>query len=235
VFNPQPRVQHIDFGNGRFCLVIDDALREPERLLQWVDAQRAAFRDVDFNAYPGVFLLAPAEVERALNDFFNRHARRYFDARRIVRSHCRFSMVTLPTSALQPRQWFCHRDGAGAQPQQSIQASVLYLFRDAALGGTSFYEARQSAEETALLFQAANTLETQDFLRKYEIPAGYMIGSNAYFERIGGVAAQWNRLIFYDGSLLHSGDIASPERLSDDPLRGRLTLNGFLTSRRRAH
>jgi hypothetical protein len=48
------------------------------------------------------------------------------------------------------------------------------------------------------------------------------------------VPAKWNRLIFYDGGMLHSGDIRKPERMSPDPRVGRLTLNGFFTSRRRA-
>ena len=39
-------------------------------------------------------------------------------------------------------------------------------------------------------------------------------------------------MIFYDGSILHSGDILAPEKLSADPRIGRLTLNGFFTSRR---
>jgi hypothetical protein len=41
-------------------------------------------------------------------------------------------------------------------------------------------------------------------------------------------------VIFYDGSIFHSAHIAAPQLLSDDPLQGRLTLNGFLTCRRSA-
>jgi hypothetical protein len=33
-------------------------------------------------------------------------------------------------------------------------------------------------------------------------------------------------MIFYDGSVLHSGHIEAPEKLTVDPLQGRLTLNG---------
>ena len=53
-----------------------------------------------------------------------------------------------------------------------------------------------------------------------------------YFNQIGKIAPKWNRMIFYDGSILHSGDILAPEKLSADPRIGRLTLNGFFTSRR---
>jgi len=46
------------------------------------------------------------------------------------------------------------------------------------------------------------------------------------------IPAKWNRLIFYDGGVLHSGDITAPQKLSNDPVAGRLTLNGFFTCRR---
>ena len=41
-------------------------------------------------------------------------------------------------------------------------------------------------------------------------------------------------MIFYDGSIFHSGDIPVPEKLSADPHHGRLTLNGFFTCMRKA-
>jgi hypothetical protein len=234
MFNDHPRIEHVRFPNGGACLVVDDALREPDRLVDFASSSRADFRSVDFNAYPGIFLLAPAALEQAQCDFFNRHLRRFFDARRVLSSHCRLSMVTLSSDALKPRQWLCHRDGVGAEATQSIQASVLYLFADATLGGTSFYEPARPPEEIARLFHDASTLPEAQFVQKYSIARGYMNASNIYFNKVGSIAAQWNRLIFYDGSQLHSGDIPAPERLSDDPRTGRLTLNGFFTSRRRA-
>ena len=70
------------------------------------------------------------------------------------------------------------------------------------------------------------------FWKKYNIDRAYLCGSNSWFTRVGEVAARWNRIIFYDAYGLHSGDIGAPDRLTDDPLTGRLTLNGFFTSRR---
>ena len=63
---------------------------------------------------------------------------------------------------------------------------------------------------------------------------GYMTGSNAYFERVAKINAAWNRAIFYDGSLFHGPDVDQPSLLSDDVLRGRLTLNGFFGCKRQA-
>jgi hypothetical protein len=230
VFNPRPRIERVRLAPGQACFVVDDALLEPERLVEFA----AAFRSVDFNYYPGVLLPTPGAISEALNAFFIEHIRRLFDARRVQHMHSRLALVTLPPQALQPLQCICHTDRLGVDAGQSIQASVLYLFKDASLGGTSFYEPSLPARETAQLFHDAGTLPAADFLQRYDIARGYLCDSNHYFHRVGSVAAKWNRLIFYNGAMLHSGDILAPERLGADPRSGRLTLNGFFTSRRAA-
>ncbi|MDA3913156.1 MAG: DUF6445 family protein [Oleiagrimonas sp.] len=56
---------------------------------------------------------------------------------------------------------------------------------------------------------------------------------HTYFQsHIGQVPARCNRMIFHDGNILHTGDIADPSRLSEDPSQGRLTFKGFFTSQR---
>ena len=113
-------------------------------------------------------------------------------------------------------------------------ASVLYLFRDPALGGTSFYVPRQSAAQTDRLVADSLTLDASEFSTRYGLQPGYMDGNNAYFERIAQVPAAWNRAIFYDGGLFHSADLQLPASLDPDPMRGRLTLNGFFHCKRNA-
>jgi hypothetical protein len=233
-FNTRPRIERVTFANGDVCHVIDDALLEPERLVAWAAAHNAAFRPIDFNAYPGNYLMPPGQLNEALQAFFNQHMRGRFDARRLVQMHCRLAMVTLPPSRLRPYQWLCHSDNFALERSQSIQASVLYLFKDVALGGTGFYQPTRSPSETRQLFADSATLSSEDFTQRHGIQPGYIHASNAYFARIGHVPARWNRLIFYDGSLLHSDDITAPDKLSPDPLKGRLTLNGFFTCRRHA-
>jgi hypothetical protein len=233
-FNPRPRLEQLRLPNGRSCLIIDEALLDPEHLLEFAAAQPEAFQPVDFNAYPGNYLLAPNGLTQALHDFFVQHVRRSFDARRVLSVHCRLSMVTLPPRTLRPYQWICHSDGQNIDPRQSLQASVLYLFKDEGLGGTSFYEPARSPAETAQFMLDATRLSTPEFSRRYGLEPGYITASNDWFTHIGRVAAKWNRIIFYDGAMLHSGDIFAPEKLSPDPRAGRLTLNGFFTSKRQA-
>jgi len=233
-FNPRPRIERVPLHDGHCCLVVDDALLAPERLVELAAERRAEFVAVDFNAYPGVLYPSPVAVSLALNAFFVEHVRRHFDARRNVHMHSRLALVTLAPHELQPCQWLCHRDSVGLEPEHSIQASVLYLFHDAGLGGTSFYRPNLPEYETALLFHEASTLPAAAFAAKYDLRPAYLCASNRYFTRTASIPARWNRLIFYDGSVLHSGDVVAPERLSADPRVGRLSLNGFFTCRRRA-
>ena len=232
MFNPRATMRVVNFDDRHFCLIVDDALLEPERLVQYAAARREAFRPVDFHVYPGIHLMAPADVINGLNELYRQQVRRRFDARRCVRWEIRFSLVTLQPQDLRPLQWLCHVDDLGLDPRLSMQASVLYLFKDERQGGTSFYVPIRSDAEIAMLFKDARSLACQEFTQRYGIRAGYMHEANEYFGRIGSISAKWNRLIFYDGSVLHSGDITAPDLLSKDPVAGRLTLNGFFTCRR---
>jgi hypothetical protein len=82
------------------------------------------------------------------------------------------------------------------------------------------------------LMDEAAVLPAAEFGARHGLHPAYMTASNAWFEKIAVVPPRWNRLIFYSGTVFHSGHITAPERLCDDPRRGRLTLNGFFTCRR---
>lgn len=234
LFNQEPIIQVAPLGGGQSVLVVDNALIDPARMVKFAADNRAGFVQAPFNAYPGIQMPLPVVVTSRLDDFFSVHIRRYLNVRRTLRMHCRLAMVTTPPAELQPRQSICHRDSQEVEPGQIIAASVLYLFKDESLGGTSFYAPKKSAYETALLVHDSSTMTTQDFQNKYGISPGYFTGHSAYFDKLGAVPAKWNRMIFYDGSLFHSGDILSPHKLTDDPHTGRLSLNGFFTCSRKA-
>lgn len=233
LFNPRATVQIARFDERHFCLIVDDALLNPDELVKVASDRRTGFDSVDFSYYPGVYLMASADMTRQLADYFSFHARHHFDARRCVETICRYSMVTLPPHELRPLQWLCHRDDVRLDAGLSMQASVLYLFHDVRLGGTAFYVPARSAADTGALFADARLLLPSAFAEKYGLTPGYMNGSNAWFRRIGSVPAKWNRLIIYDGGMMHASDIPAPHLLSADPCNGRLTLNGFFTCRRK--
>jgi hypothetical protein len=232
MFNPKPARQIVPLHDGHVCLVFDDVLLDPQA---WVDTaieHRARFVEGAWNAYPGPELALASEVTDRLCDFFAQHARSALGARRTLRAHSRFALVTRPPETLAPCQRFCHRDRLSSEPGTLIAASVLYLFDKPELGGTSFYRPRRPRPEIDALVQDSVRLANDDFNARYpDIAPGYMRDANPWFEHTATVAPRYNRLIVYRGDLFHSGDIARPDLLSADPARGRLTVNGFFTCR----
>lgn len=232
MFNPQPHVQVLPITSTQACYVIDDALAEPERWVQLACEHRARFADSPHNAYPGPELRLPDALSQPLARFFDAHLRHRLGARRTRSMYSRLSLTTRRPDALQPRQWLCHVDRLGTAPRECLAATVLYLFRDEALGGTRFYVPRRPFAEIAALIQASASLPAAEFSARTGLVPGYMAGSNDWFEHVATVPARFNRLIAYDGMVFHSGDIGAPERLSGDAATGRLTLNGFFVCSR---
>jgi hypothetical protein len=232
IFNPRPTISAVPLVGGQSCIVVDDALVDPHALVAWCGRQ--SFQPPAGYPYPGLVLPAPAADAQRVSEFFALHARGRLGARRTLDVSVRLSLVTTPPGQLEPRQWQCHRDRVAQDGELLYAASVLYLFEDPALGGTSFYVPRQSPQETDRLVADSQSMDAAAFGARYGLQAGYMAGSNAYFERVAEIPAAWNRMIFYDGGIFHSGDVGAPDRLSADPARGRLTLNGFFTCRRNA-
>jgi hypothetical protein len=232
-FNPDPRIGVSQIDHEQVCVVVDDALSNPEGLIDWAAAQ--TFVPARDYPYPGVVLEAPAAITQLIGEHFAQYARGKLRARRTQSVTVRLSLVTVPPAELDPIQWQCHRDRLAVEPDRVIfGAMVLYLFRNPALGGTSFYRPLQGAEQVDRMNADSQALSAAEFGARYGLHAGYMNGSNPYFERIAQVPAAWNRMIYYDGGLFHSGDVGEPSLLSADPTVGRLTLNGFFTCRRNA-
>ncbi len=232
MFNSRPRVELVPIFGRHACVVIDDALLEPERLVALAQERRADFAQAPFNAYPGLELRMTEGFSAQLDDFFRLHVRALLGARRTLRMYSRLAMVTTPPGELQPRQSICHRDRLDFAANQCIAASVLYLFKEATLGGTSFFVPTRPKPEIDRMVHDSGTLDADAFAERYALPRDYMRDSNAFFGRVVTVPARWNRLIFYDGSIFHSGDITHPEMLTAEPGSGRLTLNGFFTCSR---
>ena len=231
-FNPTPAISTVALPGGNLAVVIDDMLLDPDGLVAW--AREQAFHLPDGYPYPGVVVGAPQALSQRFADHFAEHARTRLKARRTLAHDVRLSMVTTPPEELDPRQWQCHRDRVSMDPQTLYVASVLYLFRDPALGGTSFYVPRQTAAATDRIQYDRQTLSAPAFSARYGLEASYMDGSNDYFECVARVPAAWNRMILYDAGFFHSGDIGRPDLLTTDAATGRLTLNCFFTCRRQA-
>jgi hypothetical protein len=231
MFNPNALLSEVPLHDGHVCLVFDNALSEPQRLIDLAVQYRERFVEGEWNAYPGPELRMPESFTARLSDYFALHARKRLGGRRTLRAHSRLALVTRDPQQLHPWQWICHRDQLCIELGIRIAASVLYLFEDESLGGTSFYRPLKTSEQIEQIVDDSGALPAAEFSAKYQLEPSYMGAGNAWFERTATVPARFNRLIFYRGDVFHSGGIARPDLLSPDPRKGRLCLNGFFTCR----
>lgn len=227
VFNPRPDIESVEIAPGQRAYVVDDCLLEPQRWVDLAVEHRARFASSPNNAFPGPELRLPDTVTARFAEFFAQHVRAKLGARRVERCHGRLSLATLQPAQLEPRQWIAHRDRL--EPGRISAACVLYLFHDESLGGTAFFAPRT---DVRTLVHESGQLARDEFAARYGVQPGYMTQSNAWFEKTASIAPRFNRIVFYDGgAVFHTSDIVAPEKLTDDPRSGRLTLNAFFVCR----
>lgn len=213
-------------GNSQSPLVvIDEFTGDAESAARLADAL-APFPPDSESYYPGVRRL----VDEADPDAFAfmqaccRDAAQFiagaFDLDGFELLRASFSIISTPPSGLSPPQRAPHFDST----DQNYLALLLYL-RVPPGTGTAFYRQRSTGIERVTganvdAFMRAATGEIS--------MGGYIHSSNAFFEQIGAIEALPDRLVIYQGSLLHSGIVQPGMTLSADPREGRLTANLFV-------
>jgi len=229
--NPGAKISSRELAEGCHVAIVDDFLADPEYVREFASLQRAAFV-MPPRGYPGLTLdvsgNSMAEIYRFLR---SRMSREFGFLRGDVEFGSMLSMTSLAPESLSNLQRICHVD-----PRRRIDranfASVLYLFHDPKLGGTSFYRWQdQGLIEKATALEHEDPNEALQFLQEQfsyfgEAPR-YMTESNDVAELLAMVRAKFNRLIFYSGDIPHSAYIENSDLLTDDPSVGRLTLNCF--------
>ena len=230
--NPDARVEVMTLADGARVFIVDDFAQDPDALVALLQSDRQRFKAVPGHPYPGPQLGLPDGMLAELDAFFRQRLGAALQLGAPLGAMARFSRVVQDPATLDARQRLCHRDDSGMAADETVAAAVHYLFKDEQLGGTVFFRSRLSEADTARLRHDADVLDASAFGDKYDLAPGYMTESNRYFEVIGRVPARWNRAIFYDGGIFHSGDIrwaAARDGYLADP--GRLTLNAFFKSR----
>lgn len=135
-----------------------------------------------------------------------------------------FSMITTRPSALTMPQRAPHFDTTDQK-----HLALLHYLRVPLESGTAFYRQRSTGIECVTQANIDLFVETAKAeVAKLPPDSGYIHGSNQFFEEIGAVEAVPDRLIIYQGSLLHSGIIPPLMALSAEPRLGRLTANIFV-------
>jgi uncharacterized protein DUF6445 len=221
------------FGDSQSpVVVIDDFSGDAEAVAALAEAL-APFPDVRNGYYPGIRRMitsadsaADAYVMQACQKA-SQFIAGAFDITTFDLVEASFSMVTAAPAELRPPQRAPHFDST----DQSYFALLHYL-RVPAGSGTAFYRQRSTAIERVTeanleLFVATATRDAAQLAPG----RGYIQGSDAFYEQIGAVEAVPDRLVIYQGSLLHSGMIPEGMTFSADPRVGRLTANFFLQGR----
>lgn len=218
---------------GEPLLIIEAAVSDPGRLVD-IAAQDAAFQDPSSgeNFYPGRRAPAPLDYVAGLARALDPLIRESFGLEDVglARANCTFSLATLSPQQLNLAQRLPHVDTV-----DPLQFAILHYLCGPAFGGTAFYRHRATGFETL----TAERLETYQTTLDRELASAppsqaYVDGDTDHFVRTHRQDAAFNRVIVYRSRTLHSGHIPDPALLSDDPRRGRLTANVFLTYGRKA-
>ena len=218
------------FGNAQNPVVVIDDFSGAVGGIVGLAAQLAPFPAMDGNYYPGLRRIITA-ADGPANDYVEHSCGRMaqfiagaFDVDGFDLIEASFSMVTAQPSHLSPPQRAPHFDTTDPR-----HYAVLHYLNVPAESGTAFYRQRSTGIERVTEANVATFVQTAE--REAELLApdsGYIQGSNQFFEQIGAIEAVPDRLIIYQGSLLHSGIIPRHMNFSDDPRAGRLTANIFV-------
>jgi hypothetical protein len=210
-------------------VVIDDFSGETDRIVE-IAASMAPFPRSRGTYYPG--LRRPIENDGPAWDYVTRTMRDVepfvgggFDADGFDLTEASFSMVTARPETLDPAQRAPHFDST-----DSDYIAILHYLGGVSGSGTAFYRQLSTGiervtEENVAQFVAAAQRESGAL-------TGYTRDSNRFFEQIACVEAVRDRLVIYQGRLLHSGVIPADMSFSADPRVGRLTANFFIVARR---
>lgn len=214
-------------GEGRHPVVVADDFSGRVDAVLDLAAARAPFPPAG-NYYPGLrSLIAPGDSAFAYVETLLEAAAPLiggaFDAGRFDLVEASFSMVTADPARLSPAQRAPHFDTTDPD-----HIAVLHYLSDTP--GTAFFRQRATGIERVddgnvdAFVEAARGIAPR--------LSGYIQGSGDDYEEIARVEGVRDRLILYQGALLHSGIIPAGLDRSGDPRRGRLTANIFLRCHR---
>lgn len=222
--------QRLLLGTGRHPLVIvDSATRDAPSVVE-VAAALAPFPRGPNPNYPGVRRViderdtAAFGYVHALLESLAPFVAGGFDCDGFDLIEASFSIVTTPPSALAPAQRAPHFDSTDRR-----YLAVMHYLSDHAASGTAFFRQRASGIERV---DKANVDRFVAVARAGQVGrSGYVAASDPDYERIGAVDAVRDRVVMYQGGLLHSGVIPADLPLDADPRVGRLTANLFIRTR----
>lgn len=181
------------------------------------------------NYYPGLRrIISPADDANSYVEQLCRDAAPFiagaFDVDGFTLAEASFSIVTTAPTDLSPAQRAPHFDSTDPK-----HYALLHYLRVPAGSGTAFYRQRSTGIERVTEANVARFVTTAGCeAALLRADSGYISSSDDFFEQIASIEAVPDRLVIYQGSLLHSGIIPASMLFSPDPREGRLTANLFV-------
>ena len=223
----KPEVRHVGKTQTP-VLVIDEFSGSIDRIFEIAEALAPYPRHTNY--YPGLRRIFTAS-DKAANAYVEETCERAapfiadtFDMTAFDLVEASFSMVTLKPTKLTPPQRAPHFDTTDQK-----QLALLHYLCVPPNSGTAFYRQRTTGIERVTEYNVSVFVPVAE-VQNAQLPAdsGYFHGSDEFFEQIGAVEAVPDRMIIFQGSLLHSGIIPPDMPLTGDPRQGRLTANIFV-------
>ncbi len=212
-------------------LVVDEVTGDPAQIVA-IAADLAPFPPARGNYYPGLrrFIgprdTAAAQYANLLLRQLAAAVNAAFDLDGFDLLQASFSLVTARPGDLSLPQRAPHFDSTDPR-----YIAIMHYLGGVEDSGTAFFRQRSTGIERVTdanqgSFVAAAQAEAAQW-------QGYIDGSNTSFEQIGAVDGKPDRVVAYQGGLLHSGRIPQNMAFSEDPRHGRLTANLFVRGRPR--
>jgi Family of unknown function (DUF6445) len=205
--------------------VVDNFLDNAQLLVDYA-AAHCEFDGVSDAFYPGRRAPIPPIYCFALRAFLGSIIAEAFglQSNAVSGELSHFSLVTTPPERLQQVQRMPHFDNTNPK-----QLAVLHYLCPRQHGGTSFYRHRRTRFEFVdeARKQAYSSAMADDLKLFGPLPAHYICGDDARFERTRSFEAAFNRVLIYRSLNLHSADIAPGFIFDENPQSGRLTANTF--------
>lgn len=221
-------------GNeGNKVIVIDDLYPDPFGLIEMA-AKMAPFPDHSkISYYPGLrrnFTSQDFAALNYVNSLLSHLAKPIFEAygyREVRATSGGFSLVTYRPEDLTAIQKNPHFDF-----NEPNKFAILQYLSPNDNSGTSFYRHKSTGFEFISEERVEHFIETIDHEVNKSAPrTGYINSSNELFERVASFEGKFNRILIYQGAVLHSGNISANANFSPDPKIGRLTANLFAEAR----
>lgn len=226
--NPELIIEKVKIPNTNLhAYIIDDFLLDTDSVMFFAN-NFAYFNPMfsDNSYYPGIRDNMPLPYKKLLQSFVQDKVVPIINDKNnytVLMHKCLLSLTSCKPSELLLEQKMPHVDSC-----KSNEFALVHYLSGKEFGGTSLYRYKPKSliefsqnDESVLDEMLASVSATQ------KEHSGYLTKSTSIFEQILSIEAKFNRLVVYQGNILHSANLATEQSYSGDARNGRLSIASF--------